>query len=53
MHLKAINLAMMKCLRTYDAVDRIELPCSGAQASVGSNRYSVSHELMVRSGISR
>jgi len=38
MHLKTINLAMMECVRAYDAVRRIELSCLGTQASVGRQR---------------
>jgi hypothetical protein len=38
MYLKAINLEMMECMRTYDAVGRIELPCSGPQACVGGQQ---------------
>ena len=35
MYLKTINLAMMECMRAYDAVRSIEPSCVGTQASVG------------------
>jgi hypothetical protein len=35
---KGTNLAMVECMRTSDAVGLIELPCFGAQASVGCQR---------------
>jgi len=53
--LKAVDLLVMKCMGVYDGIGAKEFSACTAQAGVGGERsvYSVSQELMVRTGMSR
>jgi hypothetical protein len=54
-YLEAVDLLVMKCMGAYDGIVAEEFSARTAKASVGavSGLYSVSQELMVRTGMSR